>query len=200
MSTANAVILIGPPGAGKSVSGRILSERLNRRFADTDALIETQYGLCISDIFSKHGEEYFRQLESNILRKLIAEYSNCAGGLTRDPRELVLATGAGLPITPGNFALMEKLGIIICLTAPPDCLAERLRGDTTRPLLARSNVSMLASQGNTDGVDDYLVDRLTALLKKRASHYGLAHYTIDTATINPAAVAGEMQRILIEKF
>ncbi len=66
------VILIGPPGAGKSSVGRALSQRLSTHFADTDLLIEKESGLRVSEIFLDKGEPFFRELEQKIvLRELL---------------------------------------------------------------------------------------------------------------------------------
>ncbi|MDO4521873.1 MAG: shikimate kinase [Eubacteriales bacterium] len=118
------VILIGFMGAGKSTIGRRLAKKMQRRFVDTDLWIEKQTGQKIKDIFAEHGEEYFRDLETGLLKKLL----NCE-------EELVIAVGGGLPVREENRKLLKKLGTVIYLRADAKTLLKRLGGDKHRPML-----------------------------------------------------------------
>jgi len=167
------VVLIGPPGSGKTSVGQLLADRSNRRFYDTDRVIEERHGCSVSEIFAKHGEAHFRQLESNILDEMSNEnWTN-----------VVLGTGGGIIVTAGNLQKLEKLGLVVCLFAPPSCLLDRLKTDQTRPLLA-------------SGDDGSKEKRLNELVAARESKYRMARYTIETANLAPAEVADAIEKLL----
>ncbi|MDO4632740.1 MAG: shikimate kinase [Eubacteriales bacterium] len=118
------VILIGFMGAGKTSIGKKLARRQDCRFVDTDLLIEKEQGCRISEIFEKHGEKYFRDLETETLKKLLSE---------QEP--MVIAVGGGLPVREENRRLMAKLGMAVYMKASAETLYRRLQGDQKRPLL-----------------------------------------------------------------
>lgn len=122
------VILIGFMGCGKSTIGFRLSYKLRRVLEDTDKLIEKKEGMSISDIFAKKGEDAFREMETDCLRELL---------LSQESR--VIATGGGLPMKKENHPLLKALGTVVYLRISPKCVWERLKGDTTRPLLQCDN-------------------------------------------------------------
>ena len=124
----NNVILIGYMGCGKSTVGRRLSYRLKMPYVDTDKLIETKQGITISEIFAREGEDAFRNMETE-----------CVKSLFENKQDYVIAVGGGLPIREENRALLKKLGKVIYLRAKPDTIYERLKEDTTRPLLQGEN-------------------------------------------------------------
>ena len=118
------IILIGYMGSGKSTVGRKAAKAVEYNFLDTDALIEKEEGMTISKLFEEKGEPYFREKETETIRRLIAE-----------PKGKIIATGGGLPMKEGNAELLKELGTVIYLKAETDTLLKRLSGDTTRPLL-----------------------------------------------------------------
>lgn len=118
------VILIGFMGCGKSTVGIRLSYRLRCVVEDTDKLIEKKEGKTISDIFKEYGEPYFRELETACLEDLQE---------LKDDR--IISTGGGLPMKKQNHALLKSLGTVVYLQISPECVYERLKNDTTRPLL-----------------------------------------------------------------
>lgn len=65
------IVLIGPPGAGKTSIGRALAKALSEAFADTDALIESDQGKSVSQIFVDSGEQYFRGIEERVCLKAL---------------------------------------------------------------------------------------------------------------------------------
>ncbi|MGN0374901.1 MAG: shikimate kinase [Butyrivibrio sp.] len=119
------IILIGFMGCGKSTIGKYISDNRNYELIDTDSYIEEQQNRTIKEIFDTEGEEYFRNLETECIEKLIAMESD----------RLVVAVGGGLPMKEINRRLLHNLGTIIYLKAKVDTLEERLKGDVTRPLL-----------------------------------------------------------------
>lgn len=122
------VVLIGFMGSGKSTVGKLLAEKLDNRFVDTDAVIEKKVGCSISELFETKGEEYFRDLESKVLK-----------GLAKKSERFVIATGGGMPVRPANREAMRSLGTVVYLKANAETIAEHLQGDTTRPLLQTAN-------------------------------------------------------------
>ncbi len=118
------VILIGFMGSGKTTVGRKLAERLSYRFCDSDQMIETKVGSTINQIFSTHGEEYFRNMETEFLKELNGSISNT-----------VLSTGGGLPLRDKNSALLSQMGLVVYLKASKEVTLKRVKGDSSRPLL-----------------------------------------------------------------
>lgn len=122
------IILIGFMGCGKSTVGIKLSYRIRRAMEDTDKLIEKDEGRTISEIFETDGEAYFRNLETECLKKLI-----------RTENHKIISVGGGLPIREENHALLKKLGTVIYLRAGAQTIYGRVRHDTSRPLLQCEN-------------------------------------------------------------
>lgn len=118
------VILIGFMGSGKTTVGLRLSYRLRRPVIDTDKEIEREEQRTISDIFAMDGEAYFRDRETACLRKLIGSVNN-----------QIISVGGGLPMRKENRALLHELGQVFYLRAKGETIYERVKDDTTRPLL-----------------------------------------------------------------
>ncbi|MCQ4082779.1 shikimate kinase [Streptomyces sp. RB6PN25] len=117
------VILVGPPGAGKSTVGQVLAERLGTGFRDTDADIVAAQGRAISDIFVEDGEEYFRALE----RAAVAEALRSHPG--------VLALGGGSVLDTGTREALAGLPVVFLDVGLKDAV-HRVGLDAARPLLA----------------------------------------------------------------
>ena len=158
------IILVGFMGTGKTVVGETLAQRLGWRFVDMDEEIIRETGLTIPEIFGSRGEPFFRSLEKKALRK------HCRS------RKQVVAAGGGAICDPDNLAVMREAADVVCLTAPETVLAERLRGDRSRPLLSRPDREKAMAE----------------LLEAREVHYRKADLTVDTAGATPEEVAGEI--------
>ena len=118
------VVLIGFMGCGKSTVGIRLSYRLRRVVEDTDKRIEREQKMPVKDIFAERGETFFRDLETDLLRRM------------QDEKGFkIIATGGGLPVREVNRKLLHQLGKVIYLRAKPETIYARLKNDTTRPLL-----------------------------------------------------------------
>lgn len=114
------------PGGGKTTVGRQLARRLNVPFFDTDELIRQEVGCSISQFFEAEGESRFRDVESEVLRKLLTPSS---------PKGQVVATGGGIVLRERNRSLLREVAVPIYLRAGPEELFRRVRHDTRRPLL-----------------------------------------------------------------
>ena len=123
------IILTGYMGIGKTTIGKNLAKRKNYTFVDTDELIEQQQQRSINEIFAADGEQAFRDMETELLRQLIAEHRE----------HMVVSTGGGMPLRAENRQLLSHLGKVVFLKASPRTIYDRIRGDTTRPLLQCAN-------------------------------------------------------------
>lgn len=124
------VFLIGFMGAGKSSIGKLLAEKLNMNFYDTDLLIEEKEKILISDIFKKYGESYFREVEKKVISQVCSSYNNS-----------VIATGGGCILADENVFKMKKNGKLIFLDASFENIMSRVANDESRPLLHKVNFS-----------------------------------------------------------
>jgi shikimate kinase len=118
-----SVVLVGMMGAGKSSIGRRLASRLSIPFVDADAEIEKAAGMSINDIFSAHGEPYFRAGEARVILRLLE------GG----PQ--VLATGGGAFMNDDTRAAIGAKGVSVWLRATLEVLSRRTKRRSDRPLL-----------------------------------------------------------------
>lgn len=118
------VILIGFMGSGKTTVGFRLSYRLRKLVIDTDKEIEREEQRSIAEIFAKEGEAYFRDRETMCLQKLL-----------RTVKEQIISVGGGLPLREENRKLLRELGQVFYLQASAETIYERVKHDTTRPLL-----------------------------------------------------------------
>ena len=143
-------------GTGKSAVGRRLAARLGRRFFDTDVLIEQEAKTSIANIFSQKGEAYFRALEREMINRICQE------------KVIVIATGGGAIVSEENATRLKENGTVICLTATPETIFERVRNNADRPLL--------------QGPDP--LEKIRSLLAIRAEAYARADMTIDTSTLD----------------
>lgn len=132
----NSLILIGYMGCGKSTIGRKLAEISGRSFLDTDMWIEEKEGMTISKIFELKSEAYFRDLETVCLKELIEERDVKTSS---QKTGMVISVGGGLPVREENQVLLKELGKVIYLKAEPETIYERVKTDTTRPLLQTEN-------------------------------------------------------------
>ncbi len=115
--------LVGLPGAGKSTLGRQLARRLDKQFLDADRELERTLGVTIPTIFEIEGEASFRDREEATLAELVLRTG------------IVLATGGGVVIRPGNRVRLRGNGTVVYLHAEPATVFHRVHASRHRPLL-----------------------------------------------------------------
>jgi shikimate kinase len=121
---SSQIILIGPPGAGKSTIGHSLAKKLKVKFADTDALIEAKLTKRISDIFVDLGEPFFRTQELIVLAEVLRSDNG------------VVSLGGGAPISPEAQEMLRNTGAtVIFLDISLGKAAARVGFNRDRPLL-----------------------------------------------------------------
>jgi shikimate kinase len=159
------IYLIGYMGSGKSKTAEALAKILKYSKADTDAMVEQRIGSTVASIFAKEGQEYFRDVEKDVLRET-ERFNKC-----------VIATGGGTPCYFDNMQWMNEHGITVYLEANAGLLFHRLatnRGE--RPLIA--------------GLDDVdLMEQITGQLAVRIPVYRKAAITVEAADIDVKSLA-----------
>ena len=148
------LILIGFMGAGKTTVGKLLAQDNQMRFVDTDDRIVEEQGKSIPDIFSACGEIYFRDLETDLLKRM-----------QDDTKNAVISVGGGMPVREENRWLLRSLGCVVYLTAEKETILSRVKGDGSRPMLN----------------GDSLEERVDRLMQERENCYRqTAHLCIRT--------------------
>ncbi|MBI2996531.1 MAG: shikimate kinase [Candidatus Melainabacteria bacterium] len=166
---AKNIVLIGLMGSGKSAVGRTIARKLGRRFIDTDRLIERKTGKTIPEIFEKEGENTFRKLEKEIIKK-VSQYVG-----------IVIATGGGAIQDIESFKYLKEASWIIALYASPETLYERIAGKRIRPLLLDNEEP---------------VKKLEEILNERKYIYAQADFQISTENKNINEIADEIINLL----
>ncbi|MBI5124356.1 MAG: shikimate kinase, partial [Candidatus Omnitrophica bacterium] len=117
------VILVGFMGSGKTTIAMKLSHELKMRYVSTDDMIERKEKATINEIFTKKGEDYFRKVESEIVRDACSM------------ENVVIDMGGGVVLKDENWASMKSAGAVICLTADEETIMARTKKYKHRPLL-----------------------------------------------------------------
>ena len=121
------IVLIGFMGAGKTTISDYLSMMFDMKLVEMDQEIAEREQMSIPDIFATYGEEYFRNLETNLLKELQTG-KNC-----------IISCGGGVALREENVVEMKKNGRVVLLTASPETIYDRVKDSNDRPLLKDNN-------------------------------------------------------------
>ncbi|WP_440602590.1 shikimate kinase [Bacillus sp. GB_SG_008] len=158
-----ALYITGFMGAGKTTIGKALSCVLHIPVIDTDQRIEEKTKKIIRDIFSEEGEDVFRKYESEVLQLL-------------PTKDCIITTGGGIVEKAENRQWMKEHGTVIYLYCDPYVIAERIAGDTTRPLFQKENIPSFIEK-----------------FEKRQAYYEEAVLKIDTTNKSIETIVQEIQ-------
>lgn len=157
-------------GCGKTTIGKELAQILtNFEYIDIDEEIEKSTQKKISEIFLRHGEAFFRELETEKVKKFCKLEKN-----------LIISTGGGAFESEENRKLMLADSFVIYLKASPDEIYNRIKNETHRPLLRK----------------DFSVEKIASLIKLREKNYKKAKITIDTDKKTPYNIVQEILKKL----
>jgi shikimate kinase len=149
-------------GAGKSAVGRCLQRRTILALLDIDDMVVSKFGISIPKIFSKHGEQGFREAETQVLREVA------------EAKRAVIVTGGGIVLREENLEFLRRLGVVVWLDGNEETLFERASRSGNRPLLQRKNPREAFAQ----------------MLQARLPLYArVAHMRIDTSVLTDEEVA-----------
>jgi shikimate kinase len=161
-------VIVGPPGSGKTVTGRALADLLGVPFHDTDEAIVRTVGRSIADLFVEDGEAAFRELERVEVTRAL------------DEERGVVALGGGAPVQPGAAELLEGHTVVFLDVGIADA-SKRIGFDQSRPLLAVNPRASWVAMMNV----------------RRAVYEAVATIRADTAGRTPEAVAAEVAGLLV---
>ena len=164
------IALLGVRGAGKSTIGAALAKKLDYRFVELDQQIEEATGLPLGDVFTLHGEAYYRRVEREVLARLLAE-----------PAPTVLATGGSIVNDPTTFALLRSRARTIFLHAQPE--------DHWNRVVAQGDQRPMAE-------NPHAFEELRALLAARGKLYARADQTVETSGRTAKQVVAEIAAAL----
>ncbi|MEK9148903.1 MAG: shikimate kinase, partial [Candidatus Desantisbacteria bacterium] len=117
------IVLIGFMGSGKTSVGKALFKKLNIPYVDSDEVIEAEEKRPISQIFEEDGESYFRDKEIEAIENL------------SERRGWIISTGGGVVLNPENIFNLKRNGLIFYLKTIPSVIYNRIKDDSTRPLV-----------------------------------------------------------------
>ena len=153
----SVVALVGLRGAGKSTIGKSLAKHLGMRFLELDALIEKEANLSLGELFSLHGESYYKRLAYDILLKVLTQNE-----------QMVIATGGSVVTDPETWQLLKRRTYTVWVKATPEDHWKRVLGQgDTRPMANRTGA----------------MTELRSILSLRAPLYAEAAQTIDTSSV-----------------
>jgi shikimate kinase len=164
------IVLVGLMGAGKSSVGRRLAEKLSIPFVDADHEIEVAAGKSIAEIFSDHGEIYFREGERRVIARLLGNGAQ------------VLATGGGAYINEETRARIQTCGVSVWLRAPLPLLMKRVMKRQDRPLLKSEDPEAV----------------MRGLIEKRYPVYTLADVTVESRDVQHGHMVNDVIRALAQ--
>jgi shikimate kinase len=129
-----SIVLVGMMGAGKSSVGACLRRRTGLGLLDTDEIVASKFGMSIPEIFARHGENKFREAETEALRRMSPE------------EQTIIITGGGIVLRKENADLLRSQAVIVWLDGNEETLFARTSRKKNRPLLQTKNPRKTFSQ------------------------------------------------------
>ena len=127
------IVLIGFMGVGKSTISEFLKTSFAMEVIEMDQIIAEREGMSIPDMFEVHCEQYFRELETNLLIEM------------QSRKNVVISCGGGTPLRECNVVEMKKNGRVVLLTASPETIFDRVKDSHDRPVIENNkNVPFIA--------------------------------------------------------
>jgi shikimate kinase len=161
------IILVGMMGVGKTTTGRLLAERLDWPYLDSDEQVMADTGRSVPELFAERGEAAFRAEEERVLAEALAGEG-----------PVVVSAAGGVVLSPANRELLARSGTVVWLRADPGVLAGRVGDGAGRPLL-----------------DDDPASALSALdAVRRPLYHSVADVVVDVDHLAPAEV---VERVLL---
>ena len=161
------IFLVGMMGTMKTSIGKLLAQTLSMTFIDTDDEFEKEYRRRISEVFALEGEEYFRRRETEVVKR------------SAKSKNAVISCGGGVPLRDENVTAIKETGVIVLLTATPECILRRTHG-SDRPLLKGGDL-----------------ERIKFILAERKDRYeSCADIKIDTTDLTPDQCVPKIIEIL----
>jgi len=158
------IVLTGFMGTGKTEVGRELARLLDLRLIDVDTEIEKSAKMTVNDIFGEFGEPRFRDMETEMVKE-VSKKNN-----------VIISTGGGVVLKYENMEALRQNGLIVCLSASPETIFNRLRYNSDRPLLRVGNP----------------LEKIKIMLDARMPCYENADITIETDDKTPLQIAEEI--------
>ncbi len=123
MEKFNNIVIIGYMGTGKSTIAQAIRRKTKMQMIDMDQEIVKREGRAISEIFEIEGEQYFRDLETKLLKEL------------QERENIIVSCGGGIVLRDENIEEMKKVGTVVLLTVSPETIYRRVKNNKKRPLL-----------------------------------------------------------------
>jgi len=162
------IVLTGFMGTGKTTIGKELSRMLHMRLVDIDAEIEKSQKMKINDIFRIHGEQYFRGIETDMIKQFSRG------------KNIIISTGGGAVLRDENMEALNENGIVFCLNASTETIMERTARSEDRPLLKVENPK----------------EKISEMLSLRRPFYEKAGIMIETDCKTPLEIVEEIVEII----
>lgn len=167
------IVLIGYRCTGKTSAGKIIAEKLDKKFVDTDELIKEKSGRSINDIVSMYGWQHFRDIETEVVREVSSVENQ------------VIATGGGVIMNEENVYNLKDKGFLVWLHADVDIIKKRLGEDA------------ISGENRPSLTGDDPTDEIKKVMEQRGPIYSnVSDMSVDTSQMN----IKEVVDIIVEKI
>ena len=166
------IVLIGFRGTGKSTVGKLLANRLERDFIDSDKYIESSTGKTIKRIFEEEGEEGFRKIETDAIARL-SKMDN-----------KIISAGGGVILRKDNVKNLKDNGFLVLLEATPEIIHNRIAQDEK------------TTQQRPSLTDKTPLNEIKHLAQRENSYKNASDYTINTSYVSCEDIVNEIITVI----